>query len=236
MKRGQTHFPAEDADRSPSSQRERGLTTMTLRGLTTIRKLPDFRPGAITLLIRPNGAGKPNLLPFFRFLPWALAPPGQLQKHVAKLSGASALPHCGPEKTREIEAHLELVTDAGVNEYRFRPACASGDTLIYTGEQYRFSRYGLSESAKWTSPGAGHKESELNQHAESGLRTAQAILSPTRKMVLHQFHNTSETARIRRKWHVEESRRLKEDAANLAPFLLRLQTDVHPCRPATRSG
>lgn len=39
----------------------------------------------------------------------------------------------------------------------------------------------------------------------------------------HQFHNTSSTARIRGKWSKEDNRYLKEDAANIAPFLLRLK-------------
>lgn len=61
------------------------LVSMTLRGFKTIRDLTDFRPGSITVLIGPNGAGKSNLISFFRFLSWALAPPGQLQEHVARL-------------------------------------------------------------------------------------------------------------------------------------------------------
>lgn len=63
------------------------------------------------------------------------------------------------------------------------------------------------------------------QRAESGNPTAQTILGLARKMILHQFHNTSDTARIRQKWHVGESRWLKQDAGNLGPFLLRLRAD-----------
>jgi predicted ATPase len=48
-----------------------------------------------------------------------------------------------------------------------------------------------------------------------------------RECVVYQFHNTSETARIRQRWDVEDNRFLKEDGANLAPFLLRLR-DAEP--------
>jgi len=41
-------------------------------------------------------------------------------------------------------------------------------------------------------------------------------------LIVHQFHNTSSTARIRGKWSVDDNRYLKEDAANLAPVLKRL--------------
>jgi predicted ATPase len=39
---------------------------------------------------------------------------------------------------------------------------------------------------------------------------------------VHQFSDTSATSRIRNKWPVDDGIRLKEDAANLAPFLYRL--------------
>ena len=43
------------------------------------------------------------------------------------------------------------------------------------------------------------------------------------KIVVYQFHNTSDTARFRGKWPTTDNRWLKEDAANLAPVLLRLR-------------
>lgn len=204
---------------------QRGLTSITLRGFKTIRELVNFRPEAITILIGPNGAGKSNLISFFRVLSWALAPPGQLQEYVARMGGASVLLQDGPERTRDIECLLRFETDSGVNEYGFRLAYAAGDTLIYAEERYRFSRHDFPTAAQWKHLGAGHKEAELVQRAESGDRTAQAIQRLARKIIVHQFHNTSDTARIRQKWRVDESRWLKEDAGNLAPFLFRLRKD-----------
>jgi predicted ATPase len=63
------------------------LQKVSLRGFKTIRELKDFEPGALTVLVGPNGAGKSNFMSFFRLLSWALAPPGGLQEHVAKLGG-----------------------------------------------------------------------------------------------------------------------------------------------------
>jgi predicted ATPase len=145
------------------------LQTLTLKGFKTIRELEDFDPGSLTVLIGPNGAGKSNFISFFRMLSWTLSSPGNLQVHVAESGGASALLHDGPEVTREIEAHLTIVTDAGENQYTFR-----------------------------------------------------TILVLLHKMIVYQFHNTSLTARMRGKWDIEDSRWLKEDGANIAPFLYRL--------------
>jgi predicted ATPase len=59
------------------------LTSLTIRGFKTIRELKDFDPGRITVLIGPNGAGRSNLLSFFRMLSRALTPPGELQTYIA---------------------------------------------------------------------------------------------------------------------------------------------------------
>lgn len=203
------------------------LKSITLRGFKTFRELEDFQPGAITALIGPNGAGKSNFISFFRLLSWALASPGQLQDHVARWGGASAILHDGPERTRDIEAHLVLTTEAGENDYSFRLAYAAGDTLIYTEEKFRFSRIGWPTKAQWKILGAGHREPELIKMAEGGDATARTILTLLHKLILHQFHNTSESSRVREKWSIDDNRWLKEDAGNLAPFLYRLQQQ-HP--------
>ena len=40
---------------------------------------------------------------------------------------------------------------------------------------------------------------------------------------VYQFHNTSDTARIRQRWNIDDNQYLREDGANLASFLLRLR-------------
>lgn len=199
------------------------LKCITLRGFKTFRELANFQPGPITVLIGPNGAGKSNFISFFRLLSWALVPPGQLQEHVAKLGGASAILHDGPERTRDIEAHLVLTTSAGDNDYSFRLAYAAGDSLIYTEEKYRYSKAGWAPNPNWKILGVGHREPELIKSAEGDDATAKTILDLLRGIIVHQFHDTSENSRIRQKWDKDEGRWLKEDAGNLAPFLYRLQ-------------
>lgn len=199
------------------------LKSITLRGFKSFKELNDFQPGAINVLIGPNGAGKSNFISFFRLLSWALVPPGQLQEHVAKLGGASSILHDGPLRTRDIEAHLVLTTDAGENDYFFRLAYAAGDILVYTEEKFRFSRSGRPPNPRWTILGVGQREAELIKSAEGADATAKTILNLLQKLVVHQFHDTSGESRIRQKWNENDGRWLKEDAGNLAPFLYRLQ-------------
>lgn len=197
------------------------LTRITLRGFKTIRELRDFEPESLTILIGPNGAGKSNFISFFRMLSWALVPPGQLQSYVATAGGASAILHAGATVAHEIEAILNVTTDQGKNEYGLRLSHAAGDTLVFAEESFRFRRPGQDRPAPGL--GVGHKESELITKAESGNKTAVMILGMLRRIIVHQFHDTSARSRIRNKWNADDGRRLKEDAGNLAPFLYRLQ-------------
>jgi predicted ATPase len=207
---------------TPPLMRNR-LRKPTIRGFKTIRELVDFEPGALTVLIGPNGAGKSNFISFFRLLSFSLSNPGNLQEYVAKLGGASAILHDGPSVTREIEAEFTIVTNVGENQYEFRMAFAGGDTLIYVDERFRFSSSVYPGLAPWKEIEPGGRESGLINKANSGDLTADVIRKLLQKLIVHQFHNTSDTARIRTKWLQEDSRWLKEDAGNIAPVLFRLR-------------
>ena len=198
------------------------LDRMTLKGFKTIRCLEDFTPNDLTVLIGPNGVGKSNFISFFRMMSWALADPDGLPLYVGQQGGASKLLHDGPLTTREIESELTIQTDAGENQYAFRLFYAAADTLIFADEKYRFSRADWSTVADWRSTGAGHRSPQLL--AEGAVdTTARVIRDILRKIIVYQFHNTSYTARMRNYWAVDDNRWLKEDAANLAPVLLRLR-------------
>ena len=176
----------------------------------------------MTALIGPNGVGKSNFISFFRMISWSLADPDNLPLYVSQQGGASKLLHDGPTRTREIETELTIRTDAGDNQYAFRLFYAAGDTFVFADERYRFSRFGFSTVADWSETGAGHRSPLLLDRASTDI-TAGVIRSLLQRIVVYQFHNTSDTARIRGKWSMYDNRFLKEDAANIAPVLLRMK-------------
>ena len=198
------------------------LERITVKGFRTIRELVDFEPHSRTVLIGPNGAGKSNFISFFRMMSWALSGPDKLTLHVSQQGGSRRLLHDGPAHTREIEAELTIRTGAGESEYAFRLFHAAGDRLVFADERYRFSRTGWQGKANWKTLGAGHKDPQLLA-AVVDDQTAQVIRTLLRKIVVYQFHDTSDTARVRGKWPAGDNRWLKEDAANLASVLYRLQ-------------
>lgn len=203
------------------------LTRLDLAGLKSIRNLNGFEFKRLNVLIGANGAGKSNLISFFKLLAWMTPNPGNLQTFIARTGGASSWLHDGPSKTLQIDATLTFEGESGQNQYGIKLFHASGDTLIFSEEKFRFAPHTLTEAANWTLLGAGHRESKLNEEAELGHATPKFIHSLLRRCVVYQFHNTTETARVRGKWNVVDGRHLKEDGANLAPFLYRLR-EQHP--------
>ena len=201
------------------------LDKITLKGFKTIKSLENFEPGPLTVLIGPNGAGKSNFISFFRMMSWIMADPDNLPLYVGQQGGADTLLHDGQAKTREIETELTIRTDAGENQYAFRLVYAARDTLIFADERYRFSRADYYSRAPWQETGAGHRVPQLLSVAALDT-TARFIRSLLQRIVVYQFHNTSDTARIRSKWSIYDNRFLKEDAANLAPVLYRLRENT----------
>ncbi len=204
------------------------LEKITLKGFKTIQSLVDFEPRPLNVLIGPNGAGKSNFISFFRMLSWAMSDPDGLPDYVGRQGGASKLLHDGPEETREIEAEMTIRTHTGEDQYAFRLAYAAEDTLIYTEEKYRFSRADLPSRARWRTTTPGHRGPQLLARATTD-RTAGVIRDILSKIKVYQFHNTSETARIRGTRDIHDNRWLREDAWNIAPVLLRLKEDDGRC-------
>lgn len=196
------------------------LTQLQLTGFKSIKNLQYLQLGQVNVLIGSNGAGKSNLISFFRLLSWMLSGTGNLQMHIAKYGGGSSVLFEGSLVTTGIKADLTLESRAGINEYAFELVHAAKDVLVFTDECYRFSRQDLEGRADWSHLGSGHKEAALLELEDP---TARVILSMLRGCVVYQFHNTSENARIRQYWNVDDNKFLKEDGANLAPFLLHLQ-------------
>jgi predicted ATPase len=206
------------------------LDRLTLAGFKTIRRLEGLELGPVNVLIGPNGAGKSNLVSFFRMLNRMATPPGNLQLYVGKSGGANTLLHNGAAVTPEIVAALTFKSTDGVDKYRFRLVHAAQDTLVFAQEQLRLRpERPPSDGGSWLDMGTGHREPGLIVHAQdrNSRWKPRPLWDFLMDCVVHQFHNTSETARIRQRWNVADNRSLKEDGANLAPLLLRIR-EQHP--------
>ncbi len=93
----------------------------------------------------------------------------------------------------------------------------------YSGNSGNIDISPFSGLATWKSLDAGHKESRLIDDINLGNQISRDIFYLIQSFETHQFHDTSQTARFKQRWSIEDNQRLKEDAGNLAPFLLRIR-------------
>lgn len=198
------------------------LKSFTVKGYKSIKVIENFEPTPINILIGPNGAGKSNFISFFKFLSWLLNSDGKLQEHVAYLGGANDILHDGADITKSIDAEISIQNKSGLNEYKFSLMFAKPDKLVFKEEKYRYCSKSICGEAAWSSCGVGHEEAKL---PEVNNPTSNTILNLLRKLIVYQFHNTSDTAPMRLKWSAADGRWLKQNGENLGSFLYRLQKE-----------
>ncbi len=197
------------------------LRRVILNGFKSIKAMDlELRP--LNLLIGANGAGKSNLVSFFKMLNEMMG--GRLQQYIGTTGRAQSLLHFGPKVTPQLEAQLEFEVDNGVNTYAMRLFHAAGDTLVFADESLSFLQTGYTKP-KLVPLGSGHEETRIGQEAEKGVPTAKVFRHLLNHCRVYHFHDTSPTARVRQYSYSGDNRWLMPDAGNLAAFLLRLREE-----------
>jgi predicted ATPase len=197
------------------------LRRVILKGFKSIKEM-DLELHPLNVLIGANGAGKSNLVSFFKMLNEMMA--GRLQQHIGTTGRAQSLLHFGPKVTPQVEARLEFEVDNGLDTYAMRLFHAAGDTLVFAEETLSFLQSGYAKP-KIVSLGAGHEETRIGQEAESGEPTAKIFRHLLNHCRVYHFHDTSATARVRQYGYIGDNRWLMPDAGNLAAVLLRLREE-----------
>ena len=192
------------------------LSRIALAGWKSIRDA-SIEFGPLTVLIGANGAGKSNLISFFKLLNEMIGE--RLQTFVGLAGGAGSVLHYGSKTTPAMAAEIEFEANAGPNTYGMRLAHAAGDALIFTDERIKFHRRGKSRPLD-QSLGAGHRESLLNIVAQAN-QTVQSIRKFIPCWHVYQFHDTSATAKVRQNGYIGNDRFLFPDGGNLAALLFR---------------
>lgn len=195
------------------------IDKLTIEGFKSIRSLEDFDLKGLNVLIGANGAGKSNLVSFFRLLR-VMADEG-LEAFVADQGGSDGFFFLGPQRTKMVHARLAF----GQNEYEFwLKSAAVGSRLLIKKEQFC-----CTPSPGWYVIGRDKLESALKARRDDtstrwenspgvGHQVYQAVSGWT----VYHFQDTSNTASVRREWTVRDHDELRPDASNLAAFLRKL--------------
>lgn len=206
------------------------LRRLSLKGFKSIKEMDlELRP--LNVLIGANGAGKSNLVSFFTMLNEMMG--GRLQQHIGKAGRPQALLHYGPKFTPQLEATFvfqETRRPQVQNTYRFVLSyAAGGDTLVFDEETLGLLTTGPRvEKARDISLGAGQMEARMREEADRGEDRAKFLRHLLNQCRVYHFHDTSDTAQVRRYGYVGHNHPLMPDAGNLAAFLHRLKQEPEP--------
>ena len=176
--------------------------------------------GDVTVLLGANGAGKSNLVSFFRMLNFMVT--GALQEYIGREGTSDSLLYYGRQNTPKMQAAVEFKGQGRQNRYLMTLADAAPDTLIFTDEVVTYRREGYPRPQQ-VSLGSGHKESRLNECSEQGDATCGVIFHMLSRCRCYQFHDTSPTANIRKRVYAEDADYLRSDGGNLAAYLRALR-------------
>jgi predicted ATPase len=199
------------------------LDKLTIRGFKSIRELNDFELRDLNIFVGANGAGKSNLISFFRMLQSLIE--GNLTDYVRDSGGISDLLHNGRKATRQ----MELETRFGPRGYRFKIKPGPGEGFALTDEARYYER---GYTAWWELGTSGDSSSLLVKEAKGTSRDSQyskPVYNAINSWKIYHFHDTSSTAPMRHAEIIEDNKVLRHDASNIAPFLLRLRSERKSC-------
>lgn len=186
------------------------LDSIKIEGFKSIESL-DLNLLNLNVIIGANGSGKSNLLNFFDMM--RAAADGRFHAFVAAAGGANRLLHFGHKQTTAITADLQF----GDKLFKF--------ILGPTGED---AFYFSSEMCGYTPTNVWEKYSYLSS-AESSLYVpppdsmTQEVSEAIKSWQVYHFHDTGNTALIKKTGYISDSISLMPDGSNLAAYLLMLR-------------
>lgn len=203
------------------------IQKLTVKGYKSIVELNKFELRPLNVLIGANGAGKSNFIGIFRFL--AAVVGDNFQVEVQKWGGPEALLHYGGKETVRMELEIQFSASEGItgtfeNGYRLALEATQDNRLIFTREEPTV------RSAAYPHPrgyplGAGHDSARIRTDKDSPSATvSRYVLEKLQTWRQYHFHDTGDTAAVKRVHAVNDNLRLKPDAANLAAYLRKLKT------------
>lgn len=206
------------------------LARLKLEGFKSIQSLSTSGLvfNQINVLIGENGAGKSNLVSFFKMLNFMTTTEAGLQFWIGKEGGASSILFYGAKTTSSLKATLEFRTAEGFCDYLFELAPAAGDSMIFAAEHDGY-KLGLDDRGykSTTTFGSGQKEPKLRERAQriQNDNIAQTVFHALSNLQAFHFHDTSESAKIKATGYIGDNLTLHGDGRNLAARLCKIKQD-----------
>ncbi len=198
---------------------DNSLDKLTIRGFKSIREMENFELKKLNILVGANGAGKSNLISFFQLLQSLMN--NNLDIYIKESGGISDLLFNG----RKITQEMEFVIQFGNRGYRFKILADAQEGFFLKDEQ-RYYAYG--HTGWWGLGNSPDGKSLLVKEVNENLSDAQyskPVYEAIRSWKIYHFHDTSKESKMRHAEIIEDNEKLRSDASNIAPFLLRLKKE-----------
>ncbi len=195
------------------------IRTLSISGFKSIRKMDSLSLSSLNVLIGANGAGKSNFVAYFRMLSELVE--GRLQVWASKQGGADRILSYGVKETSALTTSIRF----GDNGYDLELTPTVDDAFTFESEMLYFDGpyYGVTRP----NLGTGHTESNLKRESKRGIsqKIATYCYDAISGWKVYHFHDTSDTAGVKRLCAVHDNEFLRMDASNLAAFLYRLKSE-----------
>jgi predicted ATPase len=180
------------------------INTITIENYKSIKKLDKLPLTNLNILVGSNGAGKSNLISFFKLLNKIIEK--QLKPYSIEQSIDSLL-YFGLKHSKLIFGEI----DFGNNKYRFKLKPANEGFLFIDEEESYFN--------SWHAIGRANEETKLYESKS----VSDSLIKTLKLGNIYHFHDTGSTAAVKQSCHINNNRKLEFDAGNLAAFLYKLK-------------
>lgn len=197
------------------------LARITLKGFKSIAydRPITLDIGSTNILLGANGAGKSNIISFFKMIGYMMNE--SLQQFIAQSGTNQKFLYYGSKKTPTLSAEIRFDSKNSYDIYRFSLTNAVQDRLIISSEEieWRNPKSNTSFSKQLVSD---FRESALN-HLKSEDAACKIVWDILAGCKVYQFNDSSALSPMRQASTVESAHYLQSEANNLASFLLYLK-------------
>jgi predicted ATPase len=194
------------------------IDRLTIKGFKSIRHLEDFEMRNLNVLIGANGTGKSNFISYFQMLGELVEQ--RLQIWTAQQGSSDRIVSFGVKETSKFESLINF----GQHGYKF-------DLLTTIDGKFIFDQEAIGDDfnsgkLSWTIFESGQIESQLKARADFRIDgMAYSCYKSISAWRIFHFHDTSDTAEVKRQCSLHDAHYLRPNANNLAAFLYRLKRE-----------
>lgn len=180
----------------------------------------DLELGDVNILLGANGAGKSNIISFFKMLNFMMS--GSLQMFIAQHGTNQKFLYYGEKVTPSLSATIQTESQGWQDTYRFSMVSAVPNRLIINKEEIVCQNMRSSQKP--------YKKDIVSDFNESGLvtsadTTCQAVKNILSQCKVYQFSDSSQASPMRQASTVESAHYLQSEGNNLASFLYYLKSN-----------